>query len=132
ARYAPAIPLTVRPRAEVPSAAVQGNSPPLQAPEDLYHLLQGEQVLRHEAPPTLPGPVVLACLLLVPPVSCAAWYAVWRRRHPDEARLLRQRRSSAANQALRALGALGRGRPADTAAKAAGVVVDYLRQRFDL
>jgi hypothetical protein len=130
-RSAPAIPLTVRPRDEVPATAVQGPGPPIQAPEELYQLVPGERVLVRQEPFALPGPLGLAGLLLGPPVACAAWYALWRRRHPDEARQHHQRRSGAANQALRAMHTLGRRRP-DDAAAAAGVLADYLRQRYDL
>jgi hypothetical protein len=131
-RSAPAIALTVRPRAEVPSTAVQGPSPPIQAPEELYQLVPAERLLRREEQFALPGPGGLAGLLLGPPVLCLAWYAVWRRRHPDEARHLRQRHSGAANQALRALHALDRRQPKDAAVKGAHILAEYLRQRFDL
>jgi hypothetical protein len=69
---------------------------------------------------------------LAPPLLCAGWYALWRRRYPDAVRLAQQRRSRAAQLALRAIGGARRlpGRQGDEVVVAA--VADYLRQRFDL
>jgi hypothetical protein len=76
----------------------------------------------------LSSPAVLAVLLLLPPLGCAAWYAAWRRLRPDAARLARLHRSRAAQAALKRLHALG----ADGGAESGAVVADYLRQRLDL
>jgi hypothetical protein len=121
--YARAIPLTVKPRPQAQPPA--GEAPALPAPEFLYEIVTGPRVLRREDP-AWPGLPALLMLLVAPPVLCALWYVRWRRRHPDAARLARQRRSRAAEQALQALrGGAGPGR-------VAGLVAEYLRQRLDL
>jgi hypothetical protein len=121
--YAPAIPLTVKPRAPAgpPAEAVRV----LEAPESLYELVTGPEVLRREGAGG-PGLPVLLGLLVAPPVLCLVWYVWWRRHHPDEARRARRRRSQAAERALRALG----GGAADPVL-VAGALAEYLRQRLD-
>jgi hypothetical protein len=130
-RYAPAIPLTVRPRAEVSPTAVQGGGEPVRAPDDLYAIVAGDAVLRQEARFTLPAWVFFVGLY-GPPLVCLGWQLVWLWRHPKEARLLWERRRAAARHALHALGKLGRAPTEQRAGGAAAVVVDYLRQRANL
>jgi hypothetical protein len=124
--YAPAIPLTVKPRAEVRPTDIQGTGEQSPIPDRFYAL--ADVVLDRE--PTLPpSPLMLALLFAVPPAGCAAWYVAWSRRHPDAARQARQRRSRAARQALRAL---DRARIDGDPTAVLGIVAEYLTQRFDL
>ncbi len=130
--YASAIPLTVKPRAEVSPRDVQGAVEPILPPDPVLQVVQGPTVLRHEEAFALPGPVALTILVLAPPFVCALWYALWCQRYPDAVRLIRQRRSRAARQALHAL---HQGGPASTdgmAQWAAELVATYLRKRLDL
>jgi hypothetical protein len=126
-----AIPLTVQPRAAVQPESVQGGSAAPGAPESVYQVATGAEVLRTESALVLPGPLVLAGLLLVPPGLGVAWYLVWQRRNPDAARKARQRHSQAAQHALKRLAGLGR-QPADgQAQRTAEVLAGYLRERLD-
>jgi hypothetical protein len=105
---------------------------PLQAPESAYQLATGPELLAERTPWRLPGPAWLALLLAAPPLLCAAWYAGWRRLHPNAARRAVQRRSRAARLALEALRG-SRQLPAEQqAARAAAAVTGYLRERLDL
>src|SRR5262249_25401004 len=72
------IPIQVRPRTALQT--------PLAAPEATFHLVTGDALLKRQIAWTLPSPFVLAILVLVPPLTCAAWYFVWRRLYPDAAR----------------------------------------------
>ena len=80
---------------------------------------------------TTPPKVLLALLLLAPPLACGIWYVVWQRLYPDAARRARQRRSRAARQALHDVRA-ARGLPGEQAARLAEVVTLYLRYCLDL
>jgi hypothetical protein len=118
------VPLSVRPAEEyVPL-------PPV--PDAVYELATGPGVLARERPPGPPGPVVLSLLLASPPLACAAWYAVWRRRHPDASRRGRRRHSRAAQRSLKSLRGARRLAPPERAVRAAGAVTSYLRERFEL
>jgi hypothetical protein len=122
--YTDPIPLHVRPRAAV--------AVPLQAPAGALRLEPVERVLARRPRWQAPGPAATVAILLLPPLGCLGWYAWWRRRNPDAARLTRLRRSRAARRALHRLAALGRA-PADRrAAAAAGAVTEYLHERLDL
>jgi hypothetical protein len=71
---------------------------------------------------------LVVALAIAPPLLCVVWYVLWRRNNPDEGRLVRRRRSQAAEQALKGLSNsddVGAGR-------VAGVLAGYLRQRLDL
>jgi hypothetical protein len=113
----------------VKSSGLAQASPPEQsvrAPEHVYQLVTGPAVLaRKEHSPAWPA---LTLLLLGPPAVCAAWYVLWKRIRPDDARQARWRRSRAARSALRQLHAL---RPA-SGVEAAALVAEYLRQRLNL
>src|SRR2546423_1050088 len=63
----------------------------------------GPAVLEPAGPSWLLQPWALALLLLLPPAGCIAWYAYWRRHHPDAVRELKQRRHCAAELTLREL-----------------------------
>jgi hypothetical protein len=65
-------------------------------------------------------------VVIVPPLGCVAWLLVWRRRHPDAARLAAGRRSRAAAAALRAF---ARSPDAEAVASA---LIEYLRDRHGL
>jgi hypothetical protein len=127
-RSAPAIPLRVRPRAETPAASVEGEGDPSRPPDALLHVVRGPAVLRRDEPPPLLAWAAPA--LVVPPLLSLTWYLRWRRRHPDEARLLGLRRRAAARRALHALDRL----PAkpSSAPPAADVLTEYLGERLDM
>jgi hypothetical protein len=129
--YAEPIPLRVKRRAAVKPQDVKAASSPVVLPDHFYHLVEGVAVLRRDRPPALPGPVVLAGLLLLPPVLCAGWYWAWWRRYPDAARRTWQRRSRAARHALRALHSASPASARATAQHAAAVLAAFLRERLD-
>jgi hypothetical protein len=122
--YTDPIPLQVLPRETV--------QVPVQAPEGVFALAAGSSVLARQASWHPPGMVTIGLLLVVPPLVCAVWYISWRRRNPDAARLIRQRRSRAARHALQMLQAIGRVEPEQSATRSAAIVAGYLRQRLDL
>jgi hypothetical protein len=130
--YAREIPIRVSPRAAVTPAEVEGGINSSVQPEALYSLVEGTTVLRQDEPVGLPGPIFLALGLLLPPAGAVVWYWGWRRRHPDLAQQQRRRRSRAAQQALKACGALKRLPEGERAVRAEGILTDYLRQRLDL
>jgi hypothetical protein len=129
--YVPKVPVQVTPRAQVQATDVQGTEEP-RAPARLYRIVEGPAVLRSDGAWTSPGPwtITLFALaaLLMPPLLTLAWYAAWRHRYPDAARLARLRRSQAAERALKALRTSG----ADGTGRAAAAVSGYLRERLDL
>jgi hypothetical protein len=129
---APAIPLTVQPRAKVSPARVEGGAPAPAAPASVYHLAEGNTVLRHDSSFVLPGPLVLAALLMGPPLLGGLWYLVWCRRFPDLARQAHKRRSRAAQQALKALARTRKQDPVARAEQSETILTNYLRQRLDL
>jgi hypothetical protein len=130
--YAPAIPLIVKPAAEVPASQVQGLSPTLALPDSVYQVVEGPPVLRRDQPWALPALWVLGIMVALPPVLAVFWYAGWRRWYPDAGRLASRRRSRAAQEALRALEKLEKSSSSDQALQAERIVTDYLRQRLDL
>jgi hypothetical protein len=129
---ATAIPITVRPRAEVRPPQVEGNAPAPRVPDSLYELVRGATVLRHDPPFTLPGLGALAALVLGPPVAGGLWYFLWRRAYPDALRQARKRRSRAAQHALKALQRFHRLDGPSQAQQAEAILAVYLRQRHDL
>ncbi len=118
-----AIPLTVEP-AEPLSA-------PLDLPESMLELADGPGVLAERRPWRMPGPVVLAMLLVGPPLICLCWYRLWRRWYPDAARAAQVRRSSSARRALTALDSAQAESGSVRGDRVAGAVATYLRERFD-
>jgi hypothetical protein len=104
---------------------------PVQAPEDVFVLATGPEVLERR-PTWTPGVGTTLTLLLLPPAVCAVWFVCWRRLYPDAARLASQRRSRAARRALAALNAARRLDSAECANRTAAVVADYLHERLDL
>ncbi|MBI1915990.1 MAG: BatD family protein [Planctomycetes bacterium] len=127
-RFTDAIPLKVTP---APAEPVEVKGTPAKVPEVVLHLETGERLLRRDHPWELPGPVLLALFLLVPPLACGIWYVVWQRLYPDAARRARHRKSRAARQALHDLRG-ARGLPREQAARLADIVTLYLRYRLDL
>jgi hypothetical protein len=122
--YTDAVPIEVTEHAVFPVR--------LAGPEEAFQLADGPEVLAHQSPWKLPGPLVLGLVALVPPLLCVVWYVAWRRLYPDAARRARIRRSWAARQALQALRRTGRLTPQQQADLAAGVAAQYLRNRLDL
>jgi hypothetical protein len=129
--YAPAIPLTVKPRAVVQASQVQGPPSATTIPESVLRLADGPAVLRHEDSSILPAPWILSVLLLGPPLVSLLWYVRWRLGNPDAGHLARRRRSRAAQEALKALESLRKTPPGDQAERAEQIVTEYLHQRFD-
>jgi hypothetical protein len=131
-RWAPSIPLKVWPRQQVKATDLIGGKPLVSPPATIFQFANGDDVLRRENPGTLPGPVVLSLLALAPPLGCVAWFLAWRRLYPDAARLAKQRRSRAARMALRQLRIAGKVPLLQQPERAAAIVTEYLRQRFEL
>jgi hypothetical protein len=105
---------------------------PLDVPSWAFDVTLGPGLLRHEAVWLSPGRAAVVLLIMGPPLTCLAWYAVWRLLYPDAARLAWRRRSRAARLALHRL-RVARRLPGDLqAALAAAAVAGYLRQRLDL
>jgi hypothetical protein len=129
--YAPAIPLVVKPRAEIMPAEIEVTAAVKDAPDSVYRCVTGPAVVRQVEPFALPGPILLTILLVAPPVACAVWFAIWQRRYPDVARLARQRRSRAARQALKAIPGLEKIAAAEQALRAKEIFVEYLQERLD-
>ena len=122
--YAHAIPLKVVPRlASAPR--------PIQAAPHMLQIAEGPRVVRNEHA-LLSRPLVFALLLLGPPVICLVWYLTWMRRYPDAARLARQRRSRAAQEALDRLSSVRTGEVPAQAARVAAILTQYLHHRLDL
>jgi hypothetical protein len=129
---APAIPITVKPRAQVSPTQVEGTAPPVQAPDSVYQLVNDPAVLRCDPPFALPGPWEVGALLIGPPLLGGWLYIFWRRRHPDSARQTRKRHSQAAQHALKAFRRLGKLDTAAQAQQTETILAEYLRQRLDL
>lgn len=104
---------------------------PVTAPERFFVLDDSERVLARETPWGVSDRVLLVGLL-VPPLAALGWYLVWRRLHPNEARLALRRRSRAARQAIAALERIRPGEGKEGAAIAVRTVTRYLQQRLDL
>lgn len=132
--YSESIPLVVKPRTEVQATDVQGDGELSRFPDAVLELAEGPAaVLRREEWLALPGGLTTFLTLLVaPPFLCAGWYLVWRRLYPDAARLARQRRSRAAEIALRSLGQVGKADPDRAAQQFGTIMAEYLRGRWEL
>jgi hypothetical protein len=131
---APAIPVQVTSRAKVQTSEIQGQSTLQSAPDYLYQIITGPEVLKHESDAVFPNIWVLVLLSLAPPALSIGWFLFWKRRYPNQARMSRLRKSRAARQALLALiatdGATGQSREA--ARSVANVLTHYLQERLDL
>ncbi len=128
--YAPAIPLTVQQRTAVLPSQVEGPAAPNHVPETVLVLAEDPRALRRDQPFTLPGGAWLIVLSLLTLLPGATWYAVWRYRQPS--RVMTQKSSKAARQALRALRRLERSPMEQEAVGSANAVIDYLRTRLAL
>jgi hypothetical protein len=129
-RWAPAIPLDVRPREEVQPSEVTGDLA-LQLPETVYQFITDPAVLTRRESAPLPSAPVLGLLLLAPPLLCLCWYLTWRRIYPDAVQRARQRRSRASELALKKLKPVRRLTGREQAEAAVAIVANYLHQRFD-
>lgn len=125
--YAPAIPLTVRPRSSVKPSEIQGQSAVPHLPERFYRLAEPSRIIRSDWLISSNMAPVLVVVLLLPPGLCGCIYWVWYRRHPNSARLMQARRTSSGKQALRALE-----QTKGKVSKTVDIVAEYLRKRFDL
>jgi hypothetical protein len=123
--FADEIPIRVTPRAEATPETLALKV--VQAPPRFYALRPWADVLRNDLPAPPPEPLVLALLLAFPPLLCFAGYHLWRRLNPSAAQREYWRRSGAARLAIAKLAKQN----ADVQATRA-VVVDFLRQRFEL
>ncbi|HEV3145351.1 MAG TPA: hypothetical protein VGZ47_15775 [Gemmataceae bacterium] len=120
------IPLQVHPR-----TAAEAIGFPMQEPEFLFHIVEGPAVLSRQSPRSGWPEMLLA--FLVPGLVCAGWYAWWRYRHPNEAKLAHLRQCRAVRQALDQLSRLDEASPqARTADQVVSILRTYLQQRLDL
>lgn len=126
------VPLTVKPRTRVNITELQGPTEVHRPPDSVYQVVEGEEVLRSESPPTHPGPFLVVLLLAAPAVLTLGWCVAWRLRYPDAVRRLRQRRSLAATRALQSLAAAEKMTDDRLPFRAAAIMAGYLRQRLDL
>jgi hypothetical protein len=122
--YTDEIPLTV-------TAPETVQPPPHPVPDLFLHTQADASVLARREPWSPPSWAFLAALLLVPPIGCVAWYLAWRRLYPNARQVVKQRRSRAANLALKQLERLPRGATEERAAHIAATVTQYLQQRLD-
>jgi hypothetical protein len=129
---APAIPLHVTPRPSVSLNEIRGDINGQAAPDRLYEIVTGSEVLRHELPSSLPGWWLMVLAMIGAPMFCLGWYAAWKRRNPDLARMAKLRKSQAARQALRALQEIKPSEPREEVRQVTLVLADYLRHRLDL
>jgi hypothetical protein len=100
----------------------------ISAPQRMYQLAPGQQVLRSSAA-DWPGLPLLLLAGLAPPIGCGAWYWLWWYRHPDERRLARRRWSRAAKQAIRELQRIRGDRHGEQTSRH---LIRYLRRRLNL
>ena len=98
-----AIPVRVTSRARVQPSEILGQSRSTAAPDYLYEIITGPDVLRHDDSAVLPNGWLLCLLALAPLALSVSWYLAWKRRNPTQARLIRLRKSRAGRQALLAL-----------------------------
>ena len=119
------IPLHVRPRSVAESTGM-----PMQEPEFLFHIAEGPAVLTRQSPRSRWPEMLLA--FFGPALVCAGWYAWWRYRHPDEAKLAHLRRGRAVRHALDALRRLHENSAARLADAIARIIRGYFQERWDL
>jgi hypothetical protein len=104
---------------------------PVTAPERFFTVDLSERILAREQIWRFTDRVLLAGLV-VPPLAALCWYLVWRRLHPNEARLALRRRSRAARRALAALERIQPAPGKEGTVLAVRAVTHYLQQRLDL
>jgi hypothetical protein len=118
-RYQPssstAIPLKVKLRPQV-----------IVAPESMYRLAHGDNVLHRAADASVPWAWMVLGLAL-PPAGALLGFRLWRHYHPDRAS--KRRQSRAARQALKALRGLRDDRDGQ---RVGAVFTHFLRARLDL
>jgi hypothetical protein len=131
-RYAPAIPLKVRPRGEVQPNDIVGSLASLRFPQSAYQFEETESRLLADQSPYFPSGGLLIGLAILPPILCGAWYAAWRSMYPDAALKARRRRSRAAQLAIKNLKKMRSVPLPQQTEKLADLVVQFLQQRFDL
>jgi hypothetical protein len=120
-----ALKVTARREAVLPKDATRVPA----APDRFYELATGEAVLSRSGHAGDASPLLLACLILVPPVLCAGWYVLWRRLHPEAGWRAHRRRSRAAREAMAALRRVG---SEGAGERTASVLAGYLRNRLEL
>ena len=118
------IELVVKPRPEAPPTKEAIEAARL--PARFYELATGPAVLRRPVDRSWLVPTMIA-LFLLPPAVCFLWYRRWRRLHPDARQQVQQRRSQAAQHALRLL----HKEPRPDEEQTFALLAAYLRQRFD-
>jgi hypothetical protein len=123
--FADEIPIRVTPRPEATPETLALKV--VQAPPRFYALRPWADVLRNDLPAPPPEPWVLGLLLALPPVLCFAGYRLWRRLNPSAAQREFWRRSRAARVAIANLE-----KQNGDVARTRAVVVEFLRQRFEL
>jgi hypothetical protein len=124
-RYTDPIPLQVQ-AAEVISA------PPRPVADVFLQTGVGTAVIARQVPWSPPNRWQVWSLVTIPPVLCAAWFILWRRRYPDAGRLKERLRSRAARAALARLQHAEQASPEQRAPLTAAAVAEYLRERLDL
>ncbi len=140
--YSDPVPLTVKPRtppplsvpAEVPAWMLEpmteqemwGDTPFLRWLRDTLASFGWSGIAL--GTPNRPLVEVWLAALVIPPFTCAAWYLLWRRTNPGEARLARVKRSRAAAEALEALQSDSN----DTPHRVAQAIIRYLHLKWSL
>src|SRR5262249_35675805 len=119
------IPLHVRPRTSSETVGM-----PMEEPEFLFQIAAGPAMLAHQSPHAGWPKMLLA--FFAPALVCGAWYALWRYRHPDEAKLAHLRRSWAVRHALNELHRIHESSSARLADAVTRVMREYLQERWDL
>jgi hypothetical protein len=130
--YTESIPLVVTPAVTVDASAVQGGTKPLEPPESVLRVATGDHVLGSAYRWSLPSTLWLLIAFLLPPIGCVIGYFAARWLHPESMQQRRRRQSRAARQAIEALQKAQRLEADARVKRAAGILGDYLRQRWDL
>jgi hypothetical protein len=116
--------------AELKVTPKEKTDPEVKGPDWLF-AWSGGHLLTTQTPSSLPGPLVLVPLVVLPVVGCVVWFRTWRRLYPDAARQATLRRSRAARRALADLARLRSPVDRDRAALASRVLARFLRERLD-
>jgi hypothetical protein len=122
--FTDAIPLTLAP--------AEGYAPPQSLPEEVYQLGGGQAVLELDTRSDFQELAGLVLLIAVPPLVCVGWSIAWRFAYPDAARKAQQRRSRAADHALRLLRDARRAQPTQRTLGITNALTHYLRERFEV